>query len=66
MLQAVYLMSCSKKGVSAHQLHRILQIIYKSAWFLAHRIRERCGPASFRRWAAAVRSSKLTKPFSAK
>jgi transposase-like protein len=30
MLQAVYLMSCSKKGVSAHQLHRILQITYKS------------------------------------
>jgi transposase-like protein len=40
MLQAVYLLSCSKKGVSAHQLHRILQISYKSAWFLAHRIRE--------------------------
>jgi transposase-like protein len=40
MLQAVYLMSCSKKGISAHQLHRILQIQYKSAWFLAHRIRE--------------------------
>jgi transposase-like protein len=40
MLQAVYLMCCSKKGISAHQLHRILQIQYKSAWFLAHRIRE--------------------------
>src|SRR5438477_1868092 len=40
MLQAVYLMCCSKKGCSAHQLHRILQIQYKSAWFLAHRIRE--------------------------
>jgi transposase-like protein len=40
MLQAVYLMTCSKKGISAHQLHRILQIQYKSAWFLAHRIRE--------------------------
>src|SRR5262245_41515100 len=40
MLQAVYLMCCSKKGCSAHQLHRILQITYKSAWFLAHRIRE--------------------------
>ncbi|MBV1691676.1 IS1595 family transposase [Novosphingobium sp. G106] len=39
-LQAVYLMSCSKKGVSAHQLHRTLEITYKSAWFLAHRIRE--------------------------
>ena len=40
MLQAVYLMCSSKKGVSAHQLHRTLEITYKSAWFLAHRIRE--------------------------
>ncbi len=40
MLQAVYLMSASKKGVSAHQVHRTLEITYKSAWFLCHRIRE--------------------------
>jgi transposase-like protein len=40
MLQAVYLMTSSKKGISAHQLHRTLGITYKSAWFLAHRIRE--------------------------
>ena len=40
MLQAVYLMASSKKGISAHQLHRVLEIQYKSAWFLAHRIRE--------------------------
>lgn len=40
MLQAVYLMCASKKGVSAHQLHRTLEITYKSAWFLCHRIRE--------------------------
>lgn len=39
-LQATYLMSASKKGISAHQLHRILEITYKSAWFMAHRIRE--------------------------
>jgi transposase-like protein len=39
-LQAAYLMCCSKKGISAHQLHRVLQISYKAAWFLAHRIRE--------------------------
>jgi transposase-like protein len=39
-IQAVHLMCCSKKGISAHQLHRILEITYKSAWFLAHRIRE--------------------------
>src|SRR3954451_22040125 len=40
MLQAVYLMTSSKKGISAHQLHRVLEITYKSAWFLTHRIRE--------------------------
>lgn len=40
MLQAVHLMISSKKGISAHQLHRILEVQYKSAWFLAHRIRE--------------------------
>jgi transposase-like protein len=34
------LMAGSKKGVSAHQLHRSLGITYKSAWFMAHRIRE--------------------------
>jgi hypothetical protein len=40
MLQAVYLMTSSKKGVSAHQLHRMLEVTYKSPWFLSHRIRE--------------------------
>lgn len=39
-LQAIYLMTSSKKGISAHQLHRVLEITYKSAWFMAHRIRE--------------------------
>src|SRR6185437_10255289 len=39
-LQAMHLMCASKKGVSAHQLHRVLEITYKTAWFLAHRIRE--------------------------
>jgi transposase-like protein len=37
---AFHLMASSKKGVSAHQLHRMLGITYKSAWFMAHRIRE--------------------------
>jgi transposase-like protein len=39
-LQAFHLMCSSKKGVSAHQLHRTLDITYRSAWFMAHRIRE--------------------------
>lgn len=43
-LLAFRLMASSKKGVSAHQLHRTLGITYKSAWFLAHRIREAMKP----------------------
>lgn len=39
-LYAVHLMTSSKKGISAHQLHRSLKVTYKSAWFMAHRIRE--------------------------
>lgn len=39
-IQAVVLMTASKKGISAHQLHRTLQVTYKTAWFMAHRIRE--------------------------
>lgn len=39
-LMAYALINGSKKGISAHQLHRHLGITYKSAWFLAHRIRE--------------------------
>ena len=39
-LTAFYLMASSKKGISAHQLHRTLGIDYKSAWFMTHRIRE--------------------------
>jgi transposase-like protein len=39
-LLAFHLMSASKKGISSHQLHRMLGITYKSAWFMAHRIRE--------------------------
>ena len=39
-LQAIYLMCSSKKGISAKQLERTLEVTYKTAWFLAHRIRE--------------------------
>ena len=39
-LQAFHLMCSSKKGVSAHQLHRTLDLTYEAAWFMAHRIRE--------------------------
>lgn len=39
-LLAFYLLCSSKKGMSAHQLHRMLGITYKSAWFVFHRVRE--------------------------
>jgi len=40
------LMTASKKGISAHQLHRTLGITYKSAWFMSHRIREAMRPGA--------------------
>ncbi len=39
-LLATYLLSSSKKGMSAHQIHRMLGVTYKTAWFMCHRIRE--------------------------
>ena len=39
-LLATHLLASSKKGISAHQIHRMLGITYKSAWFMCHRIRE--------------------------
>jgi transposase-like protein len=39
-LLATELLCASKKGMSAHQLHRMLGVTYKTAWFMAHRIRE--------------------------
>src|SRR5262245_56735855 len=45
-VMATHLMCASKKGISAHQLHRMLGITYKSAWFMAHRIREAMKPST--------------------
>lgn len=39
-LLATFLLTSSKKGMSAHQLHRMLGVTYKTAWFMAHRIRK--------------------------
>ena len=38
-VQAIYLIGASKKGISAHQIHRMLGVTYRSAWFMAHRLR---------------------------
>ena len=37
---ATHLLCASKKGMSSHQLHRMLGVTYKTAWFMTHRIRE--------------------------
>jgi transposase-like protein len=44
-LYAVHLLTASKKGISSHQLHRMLGVTYKTAWFMSHRIRESMRPA---------------------
>jgi transposase-like protein len=46
-LAALFMMTASKKGVSAHQIHRSLGISYKSAWFMCHRLREAMRPANY-------------------
>src|SRR5829696_4100907 len=38
--RAVHLLCSSKKGMSSHQLHRMLGVSQKSAWFMMYRIRE--------------------------
>jgi transposase-like protein len=64
-LMGFYLMSASKKGISAHQLHRALGITYKSAWFMAHRIREAMRVGGLTPLAVKARSWKRMKPIMA-
>lgn len=33
---ATYLLTSSKKGMTSHQLHRMLGVTYKTAWFMTH------------------------------
>lgn len=42
-LMAMFILCSSKKSISANQLHRMLNITYKTAWFMAHRIRYAMG-----------------------
>jgi transposase-like protein len=44
-LMAAFLLCASKKGISAHQMHRMLGVTYKSAWFMMHRLRAAMAPA---------------------
>jgi transposase-like protein len=49
-LMAAFLLCASKKGISAHQMHRMIGVSYKSTWFMMHRLRE------------AMRDGKFTSP----
>jgi len=53
-LLAIHLLCASKKGMSAHQLHRMLGVTYKSAWFMAHRIRYMMSQPSYKQKLAGV------------
>lgn len=44
--QTMHLLCTSKKGMSSHQIHRVLGVTYKTAWFMTHRIREAMAPHS--------------------
>lgn len=50
-LLAIHLMSASKKGMSAHQMHRMLGVTYRAAWFMNHRLR----------WAMTTTEGMFTK-----
>jgi transposase-like protein len=58
---AFRLMASSKKGISAHQLHRTIQVTYKTAGSWLTAFVRRCALPTLSRWAAKARSSKATK-----
>ncbi len=41
---ATHLMCASKKGIASKQIERMLEVTYKTAWFMSHRIREAMKP----------------------
>jgi transposase-like protein len=65
-LLVAFLMSCSKKGISTHQLHRMIGVSYKSTWFMTHRLREAMRDGKFPGpLGGEARSLRLTKHGSA-
>ncbi|EEF61656.1 IS1595-like element ISVer1 family transposase [Pedosphaera parvula] len=53
-LMALFIMCSSKKSISSHQLHRMLGITYKTAWFMTHRIRYAMGGDSTKKLSGIV------------
>jgi transposase-like protein len=58
-LQAIHLLCSSKKGISSNQLHRILGVTLKTAWFMSHHIREAMRDGNL---PPSVKSLRLMKP----
>lgn len=44
-VMAIFIMCSAKKSISAHQMHRMLGITYKTSWFMCHRIRHALAPS---------------------
>lgn len=61
-MSANHLMNASKKGVSAHQLQRMIHVTYKTAWFMEHRLREAMTTPDAPPSVGPARSWKRTKP----
>lgn len=53
-LLAAFLICSSKKGISSHQLHRMLNVAYKTAWFMSHRLRYAMNPTEFTKFQGTV------------
>src|SRR3981189_3664600 len=62
-LQAMFLLCSSKKGISSNQLHRTLGVTLKTAWFMAHRIREAMRVVGFEPIGGAGETEEVHEPF---
>ena len=61
--QAAHLLCSSKKGISSHQLHRVLEITYEAAWFMAHRLREAMRTGGFAPMGGAGKILEIDETF---
>jgi transposase-like protein len=62
-LQVAYLLASSKKGISSHQIHRILGVQYNTAWFMTHRLREAMRDGSFAPFGGAGGAVEVDETF---
>lgn len=62
-LQAIFLMSSSKKGISSNQLHRTLGCTLKTAWFISHRIREAMRATGFEPMGGAGKTVEVDETY---